>query len=123
MSAEKLEISDIELHELTLGQNSIACSCGARWTFANGDNGWNIHVENGLRATLAQVIHERDLAIAHDRQPYPTAWAYEQACRTIARLKTALEMIDSDTEHASGLRMRQIARRALDNMPLESAHG
>ena len=24
---------------------------------------------------------ERDLAIAHDRQPYPTAWAYEQVCR------------------------------------------
>ena len=26
---------------------------------------------------------DRDLAIAHDRQPYPTAWAYEQACTAL----------------------------------------
>lgn len=30
---------------------------------------------------LEQLRRERDLAIAHDRQPYPTAWAYEQACK------------------------------------------
>jgi len=26
---------------------------------------------------------EPDLAIAHDRQPYPTAWAYGQACKAL----------------------------------------
>lgn len=31
------------------------------------------------RAEAAE--RERDLAIAHDRQPYPTAWAYEQVCK------------------------------------------
>lgn len=29
---------------------------------------------------LAALELERDLAVAHDRQPYPTAWAYEQVC-------------------------------------------
>jgi hypothetical protein len=37
--------------------------------------------ERELRARLAEVERERDLAVAHDTQPYPTAWAYEQACR------------------------------------------
>lgn len=34
-----------------------------------------------LRAENATLAEERDLAVAHDRQPYPTAWAYEQACK------------------------------------------
>jgi hypothetical protein len=32
-------------------------------------------------ATLKALARERDLAVAHDRQPYPTAWAYEQVCK------------------------------------------
>ncbi|MBE3120155.1 MAG: hypothetical protein IMZ50_15550 [Candidatus Atribacteria bacterium] len=32
-------------------------------------------------AGKAQAERDRDLAIAHDRQPYPTAWAYEQVCK------------------------------------------
>jgi hypothetical protein len=31
------------------------------------------------------ALAERDQAIAHDRQPYPTAWAYEQACAALRR--------------------------------------
>lgn len=32
-------------------------------------------------ATSLEAAHrERDEAIAHDRQPYPTAWAYERVC-------------------------------------------
>ena len=34
-------------------------------------------------AELDEARRERDLAIAHDRQPYPTPWAYEQACRAL----------------------------------------
>lgn len=34
-----------------------------------------------LLATLDAARESEALAIAHDRQPYPTAWAYEQACR------------------------------------------
>ncbi|MBT2508841.1 hypothetical protein J7I98_23725 [Streptomyces sp. ISL-98] len=32
---------------------------------------------------MEQLRRERDLAIAHDRQPYPTAWAYKQACAAL----------------------------------------
>lgn len=34
-------------------------------------------------AEIAELTRERDLAITHDRQPYPTAWAYEQACKAL----------------------------------------
>jgi hypothetical protein len=34
-----------------------------------------------LSQAQARLEAERDLAIAHDRQPYPTAWAYEQVCK------------------------------------------
>ena len=36
-----------------------------------------------LRKQLAACEKERDEAIAHDRQPYPTAWAYEQVCKAL----------------------------------------
>ncbi|MGW3135940.1 hypothetical protein [Streptomyces sp. NPDC001139] len=32
---------------------------------------------------MEQLCTERDLAVAHDRQPYPTAWSYEQACKAL----------------------------------------
>jgi hypothetical protein len=37
-----------------------------------------------LTSLVADLTRERDLAVAHDRQPYPTAWAYEQACKSRA---------------------------------------
>jgi hypothetical protein len=43
-------------------------------------------------AEQAELRRERDLAIAHDRQPYPTAWAYEQACKA---LRTHRERADA----------------------------
>lgn len=42
-------------------------------------------------AEQAELRRERDLAIAHDRQPYPTAWAYEQACKALRRKTEAIE--------------------------------
>lgn len=36
---------------------------------------------NGQRARAEAAERERDLAIAHDRQPYPTAAAYEAVCK------------------------------------------
>ncbi|MFD9248475.1 hypothetical protein [Streptomyces bottropensis] len=41
----------------------------------------------------AELRRERDLAIAHDRQPYPTAWAYEQACKALRRKEAAIERV------------------------------
>jgi hypothetical protein len=68
-----------------------------------------------LRAEVARVSIERDLAVAHDRQPYPTAWAYERVCelmheRTaerdaalaeVTRLNKRLRKLCEDAEHES----------------------
>jgi hypothetical protein len=40
---------------------------------------------------LMDALRERDLAVAHDRQPYPTAWAYEQLATAHAALRAKLE--------------------------------
>lgn len=47
---------------------------------------------DGLIVLLAQAEQdrdearrERDLAVAHDRQPYPTQWAYDQACKALEK--------------------------------------
>jgi hypothetical protein len=40
-----------------------------------------------------ELRRDRDLAIAHDRQPYPTAWAYEQACKALHRKEAAVERV------------------------------
>ncbi|MFD7793601.1 hypothetical protein [Streptomyces sp. NPDC059759] len=44
-------------------------------------------------AEQAALRRERDLAVAHDRQPYPTAWAYEQACKALRRKTEAIERV------------------------------
>jgi hypothetical protein len=44
-------------------------------------------------AEQAELRRERDLAIAHDRQPYPTAWAYEQACKALRRKGAVVERV------------------------------
>ncbi len=63
-------------------------------------NGALLVEQHDLKAKLAACEKERDLAIAHDRQPYPTAWAYEQACKALEkhraradRLEAALRLI------------------------------
>lgn len=42
-------------------------------------------VEQHTNGRIAELEAERDQAIAHDRQPYPTAWAYEQACAALEK--------------------------------------
>lgn len=43
-----------------------------------------------LRSERDALVKERDLAIAHDRQPYPTAHAYEQACKSLREAQADL---------------------------------
>src|SRR5688572_28460694 len=65
-----------------------------------------------LNARLAEVEAERDAAIAHDRQPYPTADAYEAAChalhkhRAIAARATELLVSDEAYDFAEVIRLR-----------------
>lgn len=44
-------------------------------------------------AEQAELSRERDLAVAHDRQPYPTTWAYEQACAALRRKTDTIERV------------------------------
>lgn len=44
-----------------------------------------------LRDALVQAENDRDEAIAHDRQPYPTSWAYDQACAALEKHRTRAE--------------------------------
>ena len=50
-------------------------------------------------AEQAELRRERDLAIAHDRQPYPTAWAYEQACKALRRKEAVIERVRQMTNY------------------------
>lgn len=44
---------------------------------------------------MDKLREERDLAIAHDRQPYPTAWAYEQACKALNKWRERAEQAET----------------------------
>lgn len=46
-----------------------------------------------LVAEIRRLRLERDLAVAHDRQPYPTAWAYEQACKALHQKTDAIDQV------------------------------
>lgn len=59
------------------------------------EEAWNpaAPVLDAVIAELEQLRRERDLAIAHDRQSYPTAWAYEQACKALRRKTDVLDRV------------------------------
>lgn len=42
-----------------------------------------------------ELIRERDLAIAHDRQPYPTQWAYDQAVAALEAQRQRAERAEA----------------------------
>ena len=43
---------------------------------------------------LSKMTRERDLAIAHDTQPYPTAHAYEMVCKALHNTKDKLAVAE-----------------------------
>lgn len=50
-----------------------------------------IHRNAFLEQRIKELEEERDLAIAHDRQPYPTADAYEKVCVALTKHKALLD--------------------------------
>lgn len=52
-------------------------------------------VEQHTNGRIAELEAERDQAIAHDRQPYPTAWAYEQACAALEKHRERAEKAEA----------------------------
>lgn len=52
-----------------------------------------------LREQLATMTRERDLAVAHDLQPYPTAHAYEMVCNALNKCKEQLAAREAEIFH------------------------
>ena len=72
-----------------------------------------------LEARLVEVEQERDLAIAHDRQPYPTAWAYEQACAALEKHRKRADTAEARIAELEATRPRVIERAEdLDVRPI-----
>ncbi|MDJ0460621.1 hypothetical protein [Streptomyces sp. H27-C3] len=63
-------------------------------------------LDAGIRAMAANLKAaetERDLAIAHDRQPYPTTWAHEQACTALATHRRRADTAETAMARVRGL--------------------
>jgi len=52
-----------------------------------------------LEADVKRLETERDLALEHDTQPYPTAWAYEKACDENSRLHDEVRALEISNLH------------------------
>lgn len=70
-------------------------------------------VEVALRAEVARLTEERDLAVAHDRQPYPTADAYEAACRALEKHRTRADAAEAERDSWRDVVEKAIAVREL----------
>lgn len=67
-----------------------------------------------LTRCLRNMEKERDLAIAHDRQPYPTAAAYEAVCR--ANEEKDRRLADAWNDAARAINQRAMLVTALKNI-------
>jgi hypothetical protein len=73
---------------------------------------WGI---NALCQTVRAAWRERDLAVAHDRQPYPTAEAYEKACEALNATKAQLAQVEQELTIARRFLVRQGFYRCTDS--------
>lgn len=61
-----------------------------------------------LRSQAAELEQERDEAIEHDRQPYPTADAYEAACRALDRHRADAAQRGAELDAARAALLEQL---------------
>ena len=59
-------------------------------------------------AEVEALKAERDLAVAHDRQPYPTADAYEAACRALEKHRARADTAEAEIEALKGARLLSV---------------
>jgi hypothetical protein len=52
-----------------------------------------IELKHWQTVIVPELRRERDLAIAHDRQPYPTAHAYDRACAALHKHRDRAELL------------------------------
>lgn len=53
--------------------------------------------------TIKALVAERDEAIAHDRQPYPTASAYEAVCAALMRQRARAKHAEAERDRLYAL--------------------
>jgi DNA-binding NtrC family response regulator len=54
-----------------------------------------------LRSELARVTEERDLAVAHDTQPYPTQHAYDAACAALEKHRARADAAEAELQRVT----------------------
>lgn len=67
-----------------------------------------IAIGQSFLADIARLTEERDLAIAHDRQPYPTADAYERACAALRKHRERADTAERERDEALASSARQL---------------
>jgi hypothetical protein len=85
------------------------------WTAAAGMSTQELEQLQAAQAEITEVRRERDLAIAHDRQPYPTAWAYEQASNALQAAHAEVERLQDEVRWANDLLDRYGAPKTIYN--------
>jgi hypothetical protein len=62
------------------------------------------------------LTEERDLAIAHDRQPYPTQWAYDQAVAALEKHRSRADQAERERDalRTAVERVSRLAREMRD---------
>jgi len=70
---------------------------------------------------MVTLVEERDLAIAHDRQPYPTAWAYEQACVALERHRERADAAEARLAEFGEPTTQWTSERHIGRMALHTA--
>lgn len=72
-----------------------------------------------FRTRIDELRRERDQAIAHDRQPYPTAWAYEKACEALRKHQARADTAEAAIERTRALASRWAVLRAYGSAATE----
>jgi uncharacterized membrane protein YccC len=84
------EVSSLVVHDLGIRSASTVDRIVALLLAAHG-------------AEMARLREERDQALAHDRQPYPTQWAYDQTCAALETQRQRAEQAEAANNRAAAL--------------------
>ncbi len=90
-----------DMHQSILSSRDDAIN---KWRKVRDDNIW-------LEEKYLAVARERDLAIAHDSQPYPTADAYEKTCAALHKHRARAEAAEQECEAQKARAMRAEGER------------
>ncbi|MEU4578965.1 hypothetical protein [Nonomuraea sp. NPDC023979] len=82
------------------------------------DDEEKLYLPSGIvDAVLAVRDEELERAVAHDRQPYPTQWAYNQACAALEKHRARADQAEAERDT-----WRDLVRELVDDGPCEYDH-